>query len=73
VAALLLLARRVKKAGVHGASAAIHSTFGIQIILGIATVMTGVNIVLAVSHQAVGALVVASAVWGAHVLGRKAV
>jgi len=73
VAALLLLARRVKKAGVRGASIAIHSTYGIQIILGIATVMTGVNIVLAVSHQAVGALVVASAVWGAHVLGRKAV
>ena len=73
VAALLLLARRVKKAGVSGASVAIHSTYGIQIILGIATVMTGVNIVLAVSHQAVGALVVASAVWGAHVLGRKAV
>lgn len=73
VAALLLLARRVKKAGVRGASVAIHSTYGIQIILGIATVMTGVNIVLAVSHQAVGALVVASAVWGAHVPGRKAV
>jgi cytochrome c oxidase assembly protein subunit 15 len=73
VAALLLLARRVKKAGVRRASVAIHSTYGIQIILGIATVMTGVNIVLAVSHQAVGALVVASAVWGAHVLGRKTV
>ena len=73
VAALLLLARRVKKAGVRRASVAIHSTYGIQIILGIATVMTGVNIVLAVSHQAVGASVVASAVWGAHVLGRKAV
>ena len=73
VAALLLLARRVKKAGVRRASVAIHGTYGIQIILGIATVMAGVNIVLAVSHQAVGALVVASAVWGAHVLGRKAV
>lgn len=73
VAALLLLARRVKKAGVRRASVAIHGTYGIQIILGIATVMTGVNIILAVSHQAVGALVVASAVWGAHVLGRKAV
>ena len=73
VAALLLLARRVKKAGVRRASVAIHGTYGIQIILGIATVMTGVNIVLAVSHQAVGALVVASAVWGTHVLGRKAV
>ena len=73
VAAILSLARRVKKAGVRRASVAIHGTYGIQIILGIATVMTGVNIVLAVSHQAVGALVVASAVWGAHVLGRKAV
>ncbi len=72
VLALVLLSRRVKKAGVCGASTAIHSAFGLQIILGIATVMTGVNIVLAVSHQAVGALLVASTVWGAHVLGRKA-
>jgi cytochrome c oxidase assembly protein subunit 15 len=72
VIALVLLSRRVKKAGVRGASVAIHSMIGIQIILGIATVMTGVNIVLAVSHQAVGALVVAASVWGAHVLGRKA-
>ena len=73
VLALVLLSRRVKKAGVRGASTAIHSAFGLQIILGIATVMTGVNIVLAVSHQAMGALLVASTVWGAHVLGRKAV
>lgn len=72
VVALVLLSRRVKKAGARGASVAIHSMIGIQIILGIATVMTGVNIVLAVSHQAVGALVVAASVWGAHVLGRKA-
>ena len=70
VIALVLLSRHARKAGVRQASMAIHSAFGIQIILGIATVMTGVNIVLAVSHQAVGALVVASTVWGAHVLGR---
>jgi cytochrome c oxidase assembly protein subunit 15 len=70
VIALILMARRVKKAGVRAASAAIHSAFGIQMLLGIATVMTGVNIVLAVSHQAVGALLVAASVWGAHVLGR---
>jgi cytochrome c oxidase assembly protein subunit 15 len=49
---------------------AIHSTFGTQIILGIATVLSGVAIWLAVLHQAVGALVVASTAWGAHVLGR---
>jgi heme a synthase len=71
VAALILLARRVKRAGVRPASIAIHSAFGLQILLGIATVMTGVNILLAVLHQAVGALLVASCVWGAHVTGRQ--
>ena len=73
VIALILLSRRIKKAGERSASIAIYSAFGIQIILGIATVMTGVNIVLAVSHQAVGALLVASTVWGGHILGRKTV
>jgi cytochrome c oxidase assembly protein subunit 15 len=33
--------------------------------------MTNMNIVLAVLHQAVGALVVASTVWGAHRLGME--
>lgn len=70
VLALVMLARRTKAAGVRPASIAVHSAFGVQILLGIATVMTGVNIVLAVSHQAVGALVVATTVWCAHVLGR---
>ena len=44
---------------------------GTQILLGIAVVMTGMNIILAVLHQAVGALVVASVTWGAHVIGRR--
>ena len=70
VAALVLLARKVKAAGARPASIAIHSVFGVQIILGIATVMSGVNIVLAVSHQAVGALLVAAVTWGLHSLGR---
>ena len=73
VIALVLLSRRTRKAGSRGASVAIHSAFGVQILLGIATVMTGVNIVLAVSHQAIGALLVAATVWGAHVLGRQGV
>ena len=34
--------------------------------LGIATLLTGVDIHVAVAHQAVGALLVASAVWTAH-------
>ena len=33
--------------------------------------MTGMNIVMAILHQAVGALVLASVAWGAHVVGRR--
>jgi cytochrome c oxidase assembly protein subunit 15 len=69
VAALVVFARRVKPIN-SKASKAIHNTFGTQILLGIATVMTGMNIVLAVLHQAVGALVVAAFTWGANVDGR---
>ena len=70
VLALLLLARRAKAAGGRGASVALHSAFGAQILLGIAVVLTGVNLHLAVLHQAVGALVVAAAAWAAHAAGR---
>jgi cytochrome c oxidase assembly protein subunit 15 len=71
VVALVVLARAARRAGRRGASVAIHSAFGVQILLGIAVVLTGVNIWLAVLHQAVGALVVASTAWGAHVLGSR--
>ena len=72
VVALVVFARRVRiLEGGRKASAAIHSAFGTQILLGILTVLTGVAIWLAALHQAVGALVVASTVWGAHVLGRR--
>jgi cytochrome c oxidase assembly protein subunit 15 len=69
VAALVVFARQVRPLE-RKASIAVHSAFGTQILLGIATVMTGMNIALAVLHQAVGALVVASVTWGAHVTGR---
>jgi cytochrome c oxidase assembly protein subunit 15 len=69
VGALVVLARRVRGSN-RRASIAIHSAFGTQIILGIATVMTGMNIVLAVLHQAVGALVVIATACGMHVIGR---
>jgi heme a synthase len=71
VVGLVLMARRLKLAGDRGVSIAIHSAFGTQILLGIATVMTGMNITLAVLHQAVGAIVVATTVWGAHRLGKR--
>lgn len=71
VAALMLLARRVKATGMRPASVAIHIAYGFQILLGIATVLSGVNITLAVLHQAVGALLIASVAWGAHIIGRS--
>jgi heme a synthase len=71
VAALVVMARKIKKNHPRIISISIHSAIGVQILLGIATVMTGMNIVLAVLHQAVGALVVATVVWGAHRLGQK--
>jgi len=70
VAALVVMARKVR--GIERrASVAIHSAFGVQILLGIATVMSGVALWLAVAHQAVGALLVASFAWGAHALGKS--
>lgn len=71
VAALIVLARRAKRAGGRTASIAIHSAFGTQILLGIATVLTGVALWLAVLHQLVGALLVAATAWGAHAVGRR--
>jgi heme a synthase len=70
VAVLVVFARKVRKMpGARRASIAIHSAFGTQIILGILTVLSGIAIWLAVLHQATGALLLASTVWGAHVLG----
>lgn len=70
VAMLVVLARAVRPLD-RRASIAIHSAFGTQILLGIATVMTGMNIPLAALHQLVGALLVIATVWGAHTLGRS--
>lgn len=69
--ALILLARKAKAVGPRGPSVAINAAVGTQIILGIATVVSGIALWLAVLHQAVGALVVASAVWGAHAVGAR--
>ncbi len=70
VAALVVLARQVRTRE-RRASIAIHSAFGTQILLGIATVMTGVALWLAVLHQLVGALLVAATAWSAHAAGRR--
>ncbi len=71
VIGMVILARRVRPLD-RRASIAMHSALGTQILLGIATVMSGVALPLAVLHQAVGALLVAATAWGAHVIGRRA-
>lgn len=67
-AALIWLARLARPVE-RKASTAIHAAFGTQILLGIATVISGVAISLAVLHQAVGALLVGATAWGAHTIG----
>ena len=70
VAALVVLARATRGID-RRASIAIHSAFGIQILLGIATVMSGMNIALAALHQFVGALLVIATAGGAHAIGQR--
>jgi len=67
--ALMLLARRVRKLE-RRASILIHIAVGTQILLGIATVWSGVWLPLAALHQLTGALTLAACISGAHVLGR---
>jgi heme a synthase len=69
VIVLVLMGRRLRALGERPASIALHSAFGAQILMGIATVMSGVAIPLAVLHQLLGALLVAATAWSAHALG----
>ena len=69
VAAMVVLCRRLRARGQRSASIAIHSAFGTQIVLGIATVVSGMALVLAALHQLTGALLVVASVRGAHALG----
>jgi len=67
---LVVLARRIR-ARHRLVSVAVHSAIGTQILLGIATVWSGVTLWIAVAHQLVGALTLCAVVWGAHALGRR--
>lgn len=70
VAVLVVMARRLRTQGHRPVSIVLHSVFGVQVLLGIATVWGGVAIPLAVLHQLTGALLVIATTWGAHVLGK---
>lgn len=65
VAALVLFARRVGRSD-RFAAIAVHGTIGTMVLLGIATVLTGVSLWVAAAHQLVGALTVAATARAMH-------
>lgn len=65
VAALIWLGRRVRKTD-RAASIALHSAFGVMVLLGIATVLSEVSLWIAAAHQLTGALLVAATAWAMH-------
>lgn len=70
--ALSWLAWRAIRAGAVRTGWAIIALVAVQIVLGIATLLTGVAIVIAVAHQANAALIVIATMVAAHRLGRRA-
>jgi cytochrome c oxidase assembly protein subunit 15 len=72
-AGLVWLALKARAAGAPRAAAAVIGLTMLQILLGIATLLSGVEIVTAVAHQANAALLLIAAVVAAHaVSGRRA-
>ncbi|EGD60546.1 cytochrome oxidase assembly [Novosphingobium nitrogenifigens DSM 19370] len=71
VALMVVLARQVRASGHRPASIALHSVFGPQVLLGIATVWSGGWLPIAVLHQLTGALLVVATTWAAHAVGRR--
>jgi cytochrome c oxidase assembly protein subunit 15 len=65
---VIVLARRVKAAGGRRESVLIHSAVGTQILLGIWTLLSGVDLVVAVAHQGMGVLLLATTLTAAHKL-----
>jgi len=71
-AALLWLGHRAAKSGARRPAAWVAALLVTQIALGIATLLTGVRIEVAVAHQANAALLLIATVTAAHAVGRRA-
>lgn len=70
-AALVWLAARAMRAGAKRRGALLIGLVCLQIVLGISTLLSGVEIVLAVWHQLNAALTLIAAVAAAHAIGRR--
>lgn len=64
--AMLWLGIQAMRAGAKRAGIALHLLVTVQILLGISTLLSGVELWIAVAHQGVGALLVATAAWCGH-------
>ena len=69
--AVVMVARFALKAGNRPAAIAMIVAVVAQILLGIATLLTGVDLPIAVAHQAVATILLGTLVWGGHALGRE--
>ncbi|MCW2410346.1 MULTISPECIES: COX15/CtaA family protein [unclassified Sphingobium] len=69
--AMLWMAGRLHAQGALRLSYALTGATLVQVMLGIGTVLTGVSLHIAVTHQVTGALLLAIAVAGAHRLGQR--
>ncbi|MBA2936594.1 COX15/CtaA family protein [Sphingomonas sp. CGMCC 1.13654] len=67
--AVIAVARFAKQAGSGRAATAIVAAVIAQILLGIATLLTGVQIEIAVAHQAMATVLLGTLIWGSHALG----
>ncbi len=69
--AVVMVARFARNAGDRAAATAIVGIVVVQILLGIATLLSGVDLPIAVAHQAGATLLLGALVWGGHSLGRE--
>ena len=69
--AVVMVARFARNAGDRAAATAIVGIVVVQILLGIATLLSGVDLPIAVAHQAGATLLLGALVWGGHALGRE--
>ncbi len=69
--AALHIAAKLWRRGAGAPALALGGMVLVQFTLGVATLLTGVHIVLGVAHQAGAALLVASSIWAAHWAARN--
>jgi heme a synthase len=70
-AVAFLLAWRAFSRGHLLAAAAVVATVSLQILIGILTLLTGVELWIAVTHQGMAAVLLAAVVWATHRLGER--